>query len=189
MGSRWVIAAVAALALVLATAGCTGDTGTADTKADGSGTLETQDADTGDAGGTSGEAEGDALLTPADVEKVSGLTGLKVVPYDPSVGAGGTINIAKADGQLVAMLSDQGPDTWEAWSKDGITFREPYTPVVGDESFVGPVAKTSPALYIFAFRKGDRAIVIDTYFDPAAGTTILTVDQLHQLAVVVESRL
>jgi hypothetical protein len=136
------------------------------------------------------ESESSTLLTPADVEQVSGLSGLKVVPYDPSQGAGGSVNIADADGQLVVMLADEGPDTWDAWSTDGITFGEPYEPVVGDESFVGPNTDTSAVPYIFAFRKGDRAISIDTYFKPTGGGgTILSVDQLYELALVVESRL
>ncbi|MDP2300535.1 MAG: hypothetical protein Q8M55_07465, partial [Actinomycetota bacterium] len=49
-----------------------------------------------------------ALLTPADVEQVTGLTGLSVVPYDPAVGAGGDVNIADETGQLVAMLIVEG---------------------------------------------------------------------------------
>lgn len=129
------------------------------------------------------------LLTPADVERVSGLTGLRVVPYDPAIGAGGDINIADASGQLVAMLVDEGPETWDAWLTDGSTVGEPVTPPVGDESFIGPNPDVSPTPYIFGFRKGDRAVVIDTFFVPAQGRTVLTIDQLRELAAIVESRL
>jgi len=129
------------------------------------------------------------LLTPADVEGVSGLTGLQVVPYDPAIGAGGDINIADASGQLVAMLVEEGPETWEAWLTDGFTVGESYSPPVGDESFIGPNPDVSATPYIFGFRKGDTAIVLDTYFADGTSATVLSIDQLRALAQIVESRL
>lgn len=128
------------------------------------------------------------LLTPGDVEAVSDLRGLEVVPYDPAVGAGGNVNIADASGQLVAMLVVEGPETWAAWVTDGFTVSTPIDPPVGDESFMGPNPDVSPVVYIFGFRKGDVAIVIDTFFD-ANGETILSVEQLRELAEIVEGRL
>lgn len=165
--------------LVLATIGC----GTSP-EGDSPATV----SDTGSPAAKPGEVDPSALLTPADVEAVSGLTGLKVVSYDPAVGAGGDVNIATAESQLVAMLLVEGPETWDAWLTDGYTVSEPVTPPVGDESFIGPNPDTSGMIYIFGFRKGDVAVVIDTYFD-ANGETILSVDQLRELAEVVEGRL
>lgn len=129
------------------------------------------------------------LLTPADVEGVSGLSGLQVVPYDPAIGAGGDINIADAEGQLVAMLVEEGPETWDAWLTDGFTVGESYSPPVGDESFIGPNPDVSATPYIFGFREGDTAIVLDTYFVDGTSATVLTIDQLRELAGIVESRL
>jgi hypothetical protein len=129
------------------------------------------------------------LLTPADVESVSGLTGLKVVPYDPAIGAGGEVNIADESGQLVAMLVVAGPDIWDAWLTDGFTVREPVTPPVGDESFIGPSPDVSDAVYIFGFLKGENAIAVDTFFAADGNGTILTTEQLRELAEIVESRL
>lgn len=129
------------------------------------------------------------LLTPADVEQVSGLSGLSVVPYDPAVGAGGDVNIADASGQLVAMLVVEGPETWGLWLTDGFTVREPVTPPVGDESFIGPSLDVSEAVYIFGFIKGETAVVIDTFLDPAGNGTILSSEELRELAEIVESRL
>ena len=129
------------------------------------------------------------LLTPADVEQVSGLTGLAVVPYDPSVGAGGDVNIATAEGDLVAMLVVQGPEVWYAWLTDGFTVREPVTPPVGDESFIGPSPDVSEAVYIFGFLKGDVAVAVDTFFDPYGNGTMLSTEELRELAEIVESRL
>jgi len=129
------------------------------------------------------------LLTPADVEAVSGLSGLTVVPYDPAIGAAGDVNIADASGQLVALLIVEGPEEWDAWLTDGFTVREPVTPTIGDESFVGPSPDVSEAIYIFGFIKGDTAILIDTFFDLGGNGTILSSEDLRALAEIVESRL
>lgn len=155
---------------------------------DGDAATSTGAVDAGAPTAAGGAVDPAALLTPADVEGVSGLSGLTVVPYDPAVGAGGDVNIAAADGQLVAMLVVEGPETWDAWLTDGYTVAESVTPPVGDEAFVGPNPDTSTVTYIFGFRKGDIAVVIDTYFD-ANGETILSVEQLRQLAELVNSRL
>jgi len=138
---------------------------------------------------TSQELDYAALLTPADVEGVSGLSGLKTVPYDPKTGAGGKVNIAEADGQLVAMLLVHGPEYYKIWKGDGRTFLRVYTPTVGDESFIGPVKSVSSQPYIFGFKKGSRAVVIDTYLRDKGATTILSVSQLAKLAEIVASRL
>ena len=129
------------------------------------------------------------LLTPADVEQVSGLTGLEAVPYDPTIGAGGDINIADGAGQLVAMLIVDSPETWDAWLTDGFTVREPVTPPVGDESFIGPSPDVSEDAYIFGFLSGETAVVIDTYLDPLGNGPILSTDDLRALAEIVEGRL
>lgn len=144
--------------------------------------------DVGAPNAAGGAVEVAGLLTPADVEAVSGLTGLTVVAYDPAVGAGGDVNIANADGQLVAMLVVEGPETWDAWLTDGNTVSEPVTPPVGDESFIGPNPDITPDVYIFGFRKGDVAVVIDTYFD-TNGEVMLSIDQLRELAEIVAGRL
>ncbi|MDO8963180.1 MAG: hypothetical protein Q7W30_01675 [Coriobacteriia bacterium] len=130
-----------------------------------------------------------ALLTPADVETVSGFTGLKTVPYDPSIGAGGKVNIAEADGQLVAMLLVHGPEFYKIWKGDGQTFLRDYTPTVGDESFIGPAASVTTDSYIFGFRKGSYSVVVDTFFRAKGVRKVLSVDQLAELARIVASRL
>lgn len=130
-----------------------------------------------------------ALLTPADVEAVSGLTGLKTVAYAPETGAGGDVNIADESGQLVAMLVIGGPELWDAWVTDGFTVREPVTPPVGDESFIGPSPEVGEAIYIFGFKKGEVAVAIDTYFDQGGYDTILSIEDLRALAEIVASRL
>lgn len=129
------------------------------------------------------------LLTPDDVEQVTGLSGLVVVPYDPAVGAGGDVNIADASGQLVVMLVVTDLEVWDQWLTDGMTVAEPVTPPVGDESFIGPNPEVSPATYVFGFRKGDVAIVLDTFFVADSADTVLSAEDLRALAEIVEGRL
>jgi len=171
-----------ALALALAFGVCACAESGGDVATDSEGT------DVGAPSAAGGTIDAAALLTPEDVESVSGLAGLKAVPYDPAIGAGGDVNIATGDGSLVAMLVVEGPETWDAWLTDGFTVSEPVTPPVGDEAFIGPNPDTSPVVYIFGFRKGDTAVVLETYFD-INGETVLSVEQLRSLAEVVEGRL
>lgn len=177
---RRVVLIGVAIVLIAAVTGCgvTGDEGTV--TADGT--------DVGAPNAAGGTVDPSVLLTPADVETVSGMSELAVVPYDPAVGAGGDVNIATADGQLVAMLVVEGPETWDAWLTDGTTVGEPFTPPVGDESFTGPNPDVSSTTYIYGFRKGEVAIVIDTFFD-TNGEAVLSIDQLRALAEIVAGRL
>lgn len=128
------------------------------------------------------------LLTPEDVERVSGLEGLVLAEYDPAVGAGGAVNIATADGQLVAMLVVSDLETWHGWLTDGSTVGEPLEEPVGDESFQGPSPDVSSVPYIFGFRKGEVAVAIDTFFD-SNGEAVLSTEQLRELAEIVAGRL
>lgn len=130
-----------------------------------------------------------ALLTPADVEAVSGLSGLKTVPYDPMIGAGGNVNIAEADGQLVAMLIVEDAESYDIWEGDSQTYLRDYTPAVGEKSFIGPHDSVTTDSYIFGFRSGSYAVVVDTFFRVQGVTKILSVEQLAELAMIVESRL
>ena len=50
-------------------------------------------------------APGAQYLTVQDVEKITGLQGVKLVPRDPSKGAGGDLNFANKDGKLILMVN------------------------------------------------------------------------------------
>jgi len=47
----------------------------------------------------------DKLLTIADVEKVTGLSGVKTVPNGSQTGAGGMLNFVNASGKLVLAVN------------------------------------------------------------------------------------
>ncbi len=168
---------------LLAGCGAADDTAVSDTEATG--------APSGEEGTPHASAGIDyaTLLTPADVEQVSGLSGLVTVAYDPTVGAGGNVNIAEADGQLVAMLIVQDAPFYDVWKSDGETFLREYEPAVGEESFIGPAESVTTDSYIFGFRQGEYAVVVDTFFRVQGATKILSVEQLAELARIVSSRL
>lgn len=130
----------------------------------------------------------ETLLTPADVEAVAGLTGLASVGYDPASGKEGDINIIDASGTVVVMLVEDGPEAWDAWLTDGYTVAESVVPPVGEESFVGPSPDASPILTLFAFRKGESAVIVETTAD-ANAEAILSTEQLRALAETVAARL
>lgn len=138
------------------------------------------------AGGTAFDS---GLLTPADVERVSGLTGLTVASPDPQAGIDGDINIVDGDGRMVVLLITGSPELWDAWMTDGFTVGEDFSPPVGDKSFIGPNPDESPNPYIFGFRKRDVVVVLEAGSTPDGAPPALTIDQLRALAEIVVARL
>ena len=159
--------AVVALGLAgLALAACSGSTAATPSEAPpsaGAGTPASSPATPSTAVTPSTPSTAPAgLLTPADVEKVSSFTGIKVVPRDPSKGAGGQVNLATADGKLVVMATfGKGADY--GWMKSSLSYRESLSGL-GDTAFVGPSKNVMPVLYIVGFKKGDHAAILNTYF-------------------------
>lgn len=123
-------------------------------------------------------------LTVTDVEKVSGLSGIKLVPKDPSKGAGGDLNFATADEKLFVMFKLSSASAYKTYAASATMFHSTITGI-GDEAFIGP--KNSPQ-YGLLFRKGQHTVELYGYLVPPKGTT-LTIEQLKQLGKIVESRL
>ena len=174
---------VLALLLISILGGCT-DSGES---ADEGGQTTTETEEAAESTPESSEADYSDVLTPADVEAVTGMTGLVVMEPDPTVGAGGEVNIADADGLLVVMV-DAGTGLWDAWQSDGMTVDRPSDPTVGDESFLGPKDAADDDVYILGFRKGETDAAVVAFFN-VDFTRTLTLDQMYELAEIVESRL
>ena len=125
-------------------------------------------------------------LTPADVEKVAGIAGVKVVAKDPAKGAGGDINFA--DGKGLILMVNIGSAKWFANMKTSRNYREAVAGI-GDEAFDGPSTEIMATLYQLGFRKSDDAVLLTTFLtagDPP--TARLDQDQLKQLAAIAMSR-
>lgn len=125
-------------------------------------------------------------LTSADVTRVTGIPGVKLVPRDPSKGAGGDLNFARADGDLILMVlfSD---DAIYRKSKAMKNYVKETVKGLGDDAFLGP--STGP-VYILYFLKGQKSVSLSTYFDMKADMKpILSQEKLVALAKLILSRL
>jgi hypothetical protein len=127
----------------------------------------------------------DKYLTTADIEKASGLKGLKPVPYDPSKGAGGNLNFGLADGTVVLIASFQSlqPKDYDKYKTQIKSYVKGPVAGLADEAFNGPPGDYP---YFISFRKGNWVATITTFFNPAKmGQTFLTMDQVLALCKVV----
>jgi hypothetical protein len=126
------------------------------------------------------------LLTPADVSKVMGVPGVKLVPYDPSKGAGGNLNFALPGGQLVLIVNSGNASLYsQAKAMKGAYAGD--IKGLGDEAFSGKVMGQESVVY---FRKGNRCVSLSSFFDMAHGMKpYLTQKQLRDLAAVIVSRM
>jgi hypothetical protein len=74
----------------------------------------------------------DALLTVADVTKLTGISGVKTVPNGSQVGAGGMLNFARADGKLVLMVNFGDAQLYRK-ARDTKELVSTYYPGVGEQ--------------------------------------------------------
>ena len=142
----------------------------------------------------------DPRLTIADVEKVSGLKGIQLVPRMSQPGAGGNLNFVDASKHLVLMVNVGTADLYRhAREQKELKVGNTVIPMtlyhadvtgLGDEAFDSPPGSLQYVLYI---RKGNQAVSMSTYFrsggNPRSPTSVLTMEQLKQLAAIVVSRL
>lgn len=179
MRLRLSILALLAL-LVIALSGCApassgAGTGSKDTSASAPATSAAEQAAMNTSNPDAAE-----LLTVADIQKASDLTGLKVVTKGSSTEAMGRLNFANGNGDLVATLSLGDAVAFDQ-SMKGMNFSREATGT-GDMCYVGPSAKVSPVLTIFAAAKGDHAVIMKTFLKTKGGTeTWLSIEQLQQL--------
>ena len=129
-----------------------------------------------------------ALITVADVEKATGLTGLKTVTREQDPTALGRVNVATEEGTLVLMVNIGDRFAFDD-SKAGMNFGVALGGL-GDDAYVGPSAEVSKVKSIVATRVGDHAIILRTFARSGAAdaATWLTTAQLEQLARLILSR-
>jgi hypothetical protein len=103
-------------------------------------------------------------LTAADIEKVTGLTGVKEVPRNPQKGAGGNLNFADGDGNLILIASFLTAGDFKAYKSEEDMVKETVEGV-GEEAFFGPGSSDPP--YLLLIRKGDRCLALSTFVSDA----------------------
>lgn len=135
----------------------------------------------------SSNPDADALLTIADVEKVTGLSGIKRVNASSTVDAIGRLNFATADGVLVATMNIGDGTAFDQALQTMMFAREATG--TGSMSFVGPSPQVSKVLTVFAAAQGDHAVIMKTFTKVKGGTEAwLTIEQLQSLTGLALSR-
>jgi hypothetical protein len=128
-----------------------------------------------------------SLLSIADVERVTGLTGVRIIEPGTTDEAIGRLNFATADGTLIATMNI-GDGTAFDQSMQGMYFSELATGT-GSMCFVGPSPEVSPVLTIFAAAQGDHAVIMKTFVKTEGGTvTWIPMEKLQELVDIALTR-
>jgi len=125
----------------------------------------------------------DKYLSVADVQKVTGLTGLRQVPRNEE--ADGDLNYARPDGKIILSVSFY-PSSAYASAKSSRTGFKSNVQGIGEEAFLGP--RDGPPLFILAFRKGAHTVILNTELESSKSTRLST-EQLTAIAKLIASRM
>jgi hypothetical protein len=124
-------------------------------------------------------------LTGDDIDKVTGMKGVKLIPRGAVAGAGGDLNFVDASGELILMV--QFTD-----AKNFGGFKNKYTKGtvsgVGDQAIQGAAMPGMPD-NLLAFTKGTHCVVLTAFGDFIRKKVYLTVDQLIALGKLITSRI
>ena len=127
----------------------------------------------------------DKYLTPADVEKATGMGGVRLIPRGSAAGAGGDLNFADGSGELVLMVQFTDAKNFAAFKAK---YAKGAVSGVGDQAFEGG-SMPGMADNLVAFSKGTHCVVLTAFADFVNKKVYLTVDQLTALGKVIASRL
>ncbi len=124
-------------------------------------------------------------LTASDVERASGIKGVRQIPRGSVAGAGGDLNFTDDSGELILMVQF-------ADAKDFAGLKANYAKGavggVGDQAIQGASMPGMPD-NLLAFTKGTRLVVLTAFGDFVNKKTYLTIDQLTTLGRSIAARL
>jgi hypothetical protein len=128
-------------------------------------------------------APGGQYLTVQDVEKITGHQGVKIVPPDPSKGAGGDLNFADKDGNLLLMVNrNLSSDMFYSQTKNTKGAVKADISGVGDAAFTGPAGNLQ---YFISFKKGKGSGTVSSFLTFTGAKVPL--DQLKKVAQLMAS--
>jgi hypothetical protein len=130
-----------------------------------------------------GQVQIEKYLSVSDVQKITGLSGIKQVPKSEE--ADGDLNFARQDGKIILAMSIYPASAYSSAKSSKTGFKSSLQGV-GEEAFVGPA--DGPPIYILAFRKGAFTVVINTELESKTSGR-LSLDQLTAIAKLVASRM
>jgi hypothetical protein len=124
----------------------------------------------------------DKLLTAADVEKISGVKGVKAVKRGENKYAFGDLNFVAPDGNMVVQVNVTAASVYDnaAKMKEMIAHTVPN---VGDAAFVGPPGSMQYVLYA---KKGSGSITVNGFLHN--GKPSLTETQVVEIGRLILSR-
>jgi hypothetical protein len=143
--------------------------------------------------GVNASGKFDNIITAVDVEKATGLTGLKQVPRQKAVDGitankflTGDINFVRSDNQPVIAVQFRPSFAFDQFKGDSGFIKAPV-PGVGDEAYTGP--SFDPQTNV-NFVKGGYYVAVSTHIDPKDKTrAVLKIDQVIAVAKVIASRM
>jgi hypothetical protein len=130
----------------------------------------------------------DTYLTITDVEKVTGLTGLKQVQFNPLRFLGSDLNFVASDGSKILSVEFSNArryNTYKVFVPKNIKI---LLQAVGEEAFVGPDIENQVP-YLLVFRQGNYAISLTAATTCDAQKNMLTLEQLISIGKIIASRL
>jgi hypothetical protein len=129
----------------------------------------------------------DRIISASEVEKITGLTGIKQVPRDPKDKfRNGDLNFVGKHDEPLVMLQFRPSFVVDAMKSDSGYFKASLQGI-GDEAFSSPAFDPQ---FSVNFVKGNYLAVVTTDIDPKdKKKTVLTMDQLVSIAKLVASRM
>lgn len=142
---------------------------------------------TGTWSGTAGAGQFDSIISAGEVEKITGLAGVKQVPRDrASKFKNGDLNFVAGGDHPILMIEFRPVFVFEAMKSDSGYFKKQLAGL-GEEAFTSPAFNPQ---FSVNFRKGRYVAVITTHIDPKdKKRTVLSMDHLISLAKLVASRM
>jgi hypothetical protein len=126
-------------------------------------------------------------LSAKDIEKVAGITGVKLIQKDGTKGAGGHLNFAASDDNLIVMIQFVHISQYEGYKLVCKEISE--IKGLGDQAMKGSTIISYPE-NVVVFTKGNTCIALMVYGNlNDLGKNMLTIEQTTELAKIIASRI
>jgi hypothetical protein len=127
----------------------------------------------------------ESYLTAADIEKVSGLPGVKLTPKDPKKGAGGDLNFATSDDKMIVMVQIVDKSYYAGFKE----FFKGDIEGLGVEAMHGATLPNYPENNV-SFVKGNKCVALTTFINMNdLSKNMLTIEQTTELARIIAARM
>lgn len=129
----------------------------------------------------------DAYLTVADVEQVTGLTGVKKIQFNPLRFLGSDLNFVTSDGNKILSVEFSNVrhyNTYKVFVPKNI---KALLQDIGEEAFTGPDIENQMP-YLLVFRQGNFAVSLTAATTCDSQKNMLTIEQLAGIGKIIAKR-